>query len=393
MTTFLTKIQVNKIFNLENFEIEIDSNEKKHLILTGKNGSGKTSLLKAMLSFLQRIKNDPKLNFYNILSKPDTKSPIEQLILKEITSVFEKVELFFNDKQSLAREADENNFLFAFYEATRRSSVLIPQNPDKPNLAPDKAINSSKTKEFVKFLVDLKIQEALARNENNTKDADEIKSWFEDFNNLLKELFETNDVDLHFNYKNYAFTIIKNGQQFGFNELSDGYSAIIDIIADLIIKMQTQNGLVRSYRKEGIVLIDEIETHLHLKLQRIILPMLTKVFPNIQFIVTTHSPFILSSLKNAVAYDLEKKTRLEDLTEYSYEALAEGYFKVDTDSLFLSTKLERFKELSEKANRDSAEEAEYISLDKEFDSLDEAISSPAIKGQYLGIKLKNIKLG
>lgn len=59
---------------------------------------------------------------------------------------------------------------------------------------------------------------------------------------------------------------------------------------------------------EGIVLIDEIETHLHLELQKEILPFLTKLYPNIQFIVSTHSPFILSSVDNAVVFDLENKT-------------------------------------------------------------------------------------
>lgn len=57
--------------------------------------------------------------------------------------------------------------------------------------------------------------------------------------------------------------------------------------------MQSQNNVVRAYEKEGIVLIDEIETHLHLELQRVILPILTTIFPNIQFVVTTHSPLFL----------------------------------------------------------------------------------------------------
>jgi predicted ATP-binding protein involved in virulence len=107
---------------------------------------------------------------------------------------------------------------------------------------------------------------------------------------------------LEFNYKNYSFTINHNGNKFGFNQLSDGYSAIIDFVSDLILKMQTPDSLTRFYEKEGIVLIDEIETHLHIELQRLILPFLTKVFPNIQFIVTTHSPFVLSSIKKCSSF-------------------------------------------------------------------------------------------
>ena len=244
----------------------------------------------------------------------------------------------------------------------------------------------------MKFLVDLKVQEALARNENQNKAADEIKKWFVNFTGLLQNLFEGDPLSLDFNYKNYSFIINQGGRKFGFNELSDGYSAIIDIVADLIIKMQDDNSLSYAYEKEGIVLIDEVETHLHLKLQRLILPMLTQIFPNIQFIVTTHSPFVLSSLEDAIAYDLEKQTRLENLTEYSYEALAEGYFKVETESSFLISKLEKFKTLAEIPEKDSAELEEYQSLDAEFASMDDALAPPNIKGQYLQIKLKG-KIG
>ena len=77
----------------------------------------------------------------------------------------------------------------------------------------------------------------------------------------------------------------------------------------------------------GIVLIDEIETHLHLELQKKILSFLTTLFPNIQFIVSTHSPFILNSLENAVIYDLEKKMLVKDgLSDIPYDGIVEGYF-------------------------------------------------------------------
>ena len=65
----------------------------------------------------------------------------------------------------------------------------------------------------------------------------------------------------------------------------------------------------------------------------------------LQFVVTTHSPFILNSLENAVAFDLEHREPIEDLTDYSYEALAEGYFGVRTDSSEIQMRLQRMEEL------------------------------------------------
>lgn len=93
---------------------------------------------------------------------------------------------------------------------------------------------------------------------------------------------------------------------FDFNELSSGYAAVLDIVVDLIIRMESQTERRFDFSVAGIVLIDEIETHLHLELQRKILDLLTSIFPNIQFIMSTHSPFIINSVDNAVIYDLER---------------------------------------------------------------------------------------
>ena len=404
MSIYLTKIQINKIFHLENILIELDSHEKKHLILTGKNGSGKTSLLNSLAEFLEKTKRNNSLSLLKLeaqLKKLGTKNYTADskpnYITEEQKASFKRdidlrygkeLTLDFTDIAEIAQKLDTNDFLLSYYAATRKTQVIVPKNPDKPNLGAVKNIKDSKIGEFLKFLIDLKIQEALARNENQTVAADEIKSWFLGFTAILRQLFEDDQLSLDFNFKDYSFTINQNGRKFGFNELADGYSAMIDIVVDLILKMQDQKSVTRAYEKEGIVLIDEVETHLHLKLQRLILPMLTQIFPNIQFIVTTHSPFVLSSLDNAIAFDLEKRMRLENLTEYSYEALAEGYFKVDTDSGFLLSKLEKLKVLSEIPQKDSAELAEYESLDEEFASLDETLTSPGVKGQYLQIKLK-----
>ena len=53
-----------------------------------------------------------------------------------------------------------------------------------------------------------------------------------------------------------------------FTQMSAGYNAALDIIADLVFKMQHEDKIVRAYDMAGIVLIDEIETHLHLELQK-----------------------------------------------------------------------------------------------------------------------------
>ena len=97
---------------------------------------------------------------------------------------------------------------------------------------------------------------------------------------------------------------------------------------------------------EGVVLVDEIDTHLHPSLQKQVLPFLTTLFPRLQFIVTTHSPFILNSIDNAVVYDLQNDIRLdENLMGVSYSGIMEGYFEVTAHSQEVYRKLDRYKEL------------------------------------------------
>lgn len=87
------------------------------------------------------------------------------------------------------------------------------------------------------------------------------------------------------------------------------------------------------------MLIDEVETHLHLELQKNIMPLLTMVFPNIQFIVTSHSPFVLNSMGNMVIYNLENHLLVESgLDNIPYDGIVEGYFGADKLSNVLEEK-------------------------------------------------------
>lgn len=124
------------------------------------------------------------------------------------------------------------------------------------------------------------------------------------------------------------------------------------------MRMESNKNI--GYDLEGIVLIDELETHLHIELQKKILPFLTKFFPKIQFIITTHSPFVLNSIENAVIYDLENKTIVEDLSAYSYDGIVENYFDIDKYSSIIKTKMERYESLLMKDNL-----SEYERRDKE----------------------------
>ncbi|MHC5775434.1 AAA family ATPase [Nostoc sp.] len=102
-------------------------------------------------------------------------------------------------------------------------------------------------------------------------------------------------------------TVIKHDQELIINQLSDGEKCLLAMVGDLARRLAIANpSLPDPLQGSGAVLIDEIELHLHPKWQREIIPALTRTFPNCQFIVTTHSPQVISQVKPEGIYILEK---------------------------------------------------------------------------------------
>ena len=397
MNIFLKSIHINKLFHLSGIDINVcEAGKMKHLLITGPNGTGKTLLLRAIVDYLEEIAKDSNLNFLNyegnlkyekhcLASAKTTEEKVKhqksvEYWSNEVENLSGKVSLSLNEVELLPKAVSDKRFLLAYYGDQRRSEFMEVKNPEKPNLE-YRDIKVNKVGEFIKFLVDLKVQRALAEGENAKEYAHEIDEWFGAFQNILRRLFEDDELNLEFDFKTYAFYIHSYGKKFKFTELSAGYSAALDIIVDLILKMQGKDKLNRVFNTPGIVMIDEIETHLHLKMQREILPLLTTLFPNIQLIVTTHSPFVLNSLNNAVAYDLLRHEEISDLTDYSYDALAEGYFGVELASGKLLESVARFEELSQKSSLSLLEKDELKNIERDLDKVPDAVA-PTIKERY-----------
>ena len=94
--------------------------------------------------------------------------------------------------------------------------------------------------------------------------------------------------------------VYENGEIHTFADLSDGYRNVVTIAADLAIKASMLNPQLAEKALEftpGVVLIDELDLHLHPKWQRRIIDDLRRTFPNMQFICTTHSPQLIGQAK------------------------------------------------------------------------------------------------
>jgi len=101
---------------------------------------------------------------------------------------------------------------------------------------------------------------------------------------------------------------------------------------------------------------------LHIDLQKKVLPFLTAFFPKIQFIVTTHSPFVLSSVDNAVVFDLETQKRVTDLSAYAVDGIVEGYFNNDKYSDSIKHRIDRYELLTKQEKLSEDEEDELYNL-------------------------------
>ncbi len=113
----------------------------------------------------------------------------------------------------------------------------------------------------------------------------------------------------------------ENGHVAPWSELSDGYHVFIALVADIArraVMLNEFDGADAPARVEGVVLIDELDLHLHPRWQRVALPRLRNVFPRLQLVVTTHSPQILSSVDN------RQVRRLFDGKLQEYPVLVEG---------------------------------------------------------------------
>ncbi len=387
MEHFITSIHINEVRHLKNIEIKLNSEKRQHLILTGKNGSGKTSVLRAMKSYLQAI-NDRKLDslkgeylsWYNSDAKKLENATTETEKYKALEEL--KKDLRFIQKYdkgltvSFLNENDieilyaQGNFITAYFAADRESLIQRVSGVQDVKLDANYRIEDEPARILLKYMVHLKTQQSYARNEHDESIAKKIDSWFARFENALRILLDDNSIRLTYDYKNYNFLIEQKGRNpYSLDELSDGYSAIISIVADLILRMDRNwllKGKLSQYDVEGVVLIDELETHLHVELQRKILPFLTEFFPRIQFIITTHSAYILNSISNACIYDLEKQVQFTDFSSYSVDDIAEGYLDADAYSAELKKKAERYQELYGRAVLSDEERAERADLRMEL---------------------------
>lgn len=142
--------------------------------------------------------------------------------------------------------------------------------------------------------------EWLRQVDYRSRDRQEVRGLVDDVLELLRAGLLPEDVTVD-RVDSDGLWITANGTQLPVSELSDGYRAVASLVLDIVRSLATAYGELQAapddalgtvVSNSGVVLIDEIDAHLHPSWQQMIGPWLKDHFPNLQFIVSTHSPFI-----------------------------------------------------------------------------------------------------
>ncbi|MDC3189116.1 ATP-binding protein [Pseudoalteromonas elyakovii] len=350
---YIIKIE-GKLPNKEN-QILIDNIDGKNLIVTGTNGCGKTYFLSLLFDSIKSISSNRNISVYSSYTSAiheqqrildSIGSELQRKIAQDkIENFREKIEELqvqtgslrfeLKDYILMAEKAKRKLFLLDFFSASRqyRSDKDLSATYDKlMSRGKEIDLSSQLGPQFETYLIAYIESRYLAyamRKEHESKKA--ADSWMSNFQSNLQFLFEDPSLKFTYNEDSKKFFIKQDGKdEYDLSKLSSGYSSILSIYSELIIKTEYKG--LEPEELSGIVFIDEIDAHLHVSLQKKILPFLVKAYPNIQFIVSTHSPFVLQSVDDAIVYDLTNNEQMEDLSLYSYEAILKGLLGVETKS-------------------------------------------------------------
>jgi energy-coupling factor transporter ATP-binding protein EcfA2 len=314
---YIDKVRLTNIRGFRDLEFSFDRGNGTYAgwtVLTGDNGSGKSTLLKAValaLSYPYRVFLQPSLRGW--LRTSEAKAHIEL--------------------QTVESSGSRDMALIEIERPTRAGGMEMPDtlglgkfpaNTDEwfcCGYGPFRRISGvSKTSKDVPDLMGIPVVERLVTLFQETASLVEADRWLRDLNykklegknkaaetlaiviNLLNEEFLPNQIKVERVDSDGLWLKDREGNELSWSDMSDGYRSALALLTDMLRHLINHYGIDDLTARDaegklfitrsGVVLIDEIDAHLHPEWQREIGFWLKKRFPNIQFIVTSHSPLI-----------------------------------------------------------------------------------------------------
>ncbi len=318
------KITIENFRGIRNIKIEF---HKQMNVFIGINGSGKSSVLDmlAILFSHSRIFSDGELLSIDLRSIPYNANSIDASLECEAleTNVKVSVKQSANEFNSKVEYGNPNHldvrwkeivekhdvgfdFPLAVYYPTNRGILDIPERirgyqPVENSMDSLKGALSNAL-DFRSFVARLRESEKSLNIIRNSQGFEFYNDWYASQAKAVKQAIEnvvSGFTEIHVQQKPFDVVIKKGTTNLSLTQLSDGEKCLIALVGDLAQRLAIANPLVNEpLRGKAVVIIDEIDLHLHPQWQRMILPKLMETFPNCQFIVSTHSPQILGELRS-----------------------------------------------------------------------------------------------
>nr|WP_279193011.1 ATP-binding protein [Bacteroides intestinalis] len=321
------QLKINQWKQFETIDIQFHN---RLTILTGANGSGKTTLLHLLARHFgwdfQELATPAKeldtgfLKYFNRLFKKNkiiTDSNIGELIydngvISDLTipnSNTAKYQINIRYRQTYntinkditGLNISSHRNVFKYQEVPSIST----QKRDKKNayhlVEENTKNNIFRTGYYEHKPINFLIKEtllnwAIGGSGNEFIQADkELRECFLGFQHILKIILPANIGFKEISIRNYEIVLVTDSGDFMLDAVSGGIASLIDLAWQIYNISDSSNSNI-------VVLIDEIENHLHATMQRSVLPNFLDAFPNIQFIISTHSPLIVASVKDSNVY-------------------------------------------------------------------------------------------
>ncbi len=388
-------LQNIKCFNDLTINFSENGSPFRWTTLLGENGCGKSTILQA-LGLLLGVPKNPYIYFYNYNNwgtKEWYNSTIGIYVQNHKNDKYEKKGIIdfqnctkyhyhFSKQKGIVEEASIPEYLRETFETKNSGWFACGYGAFRRlELAPQsKNIYSNNLERYTNFLTLFNTNESLPT----------LNLWFADLDykilkdndiqakhqqelviQALNKVLENNAVyDGIDSDKQIYFRI--NEERIAINQLSDGYKSILSLVGDIICRLTiafpNSNNILNEY---GVILIDEIDIHLHPTWQYTIAQQLQDLFPNIQFIVATHSPIVAAGAGfEACTYKLwleNGETQCKRITNLSTkdidDILTSTAFNLPSQfSAQTETMLQEYVILRSNKNRNAEEEKRFIEL-------------------------------
>ncbi|WP_373823994.1 AAA family ATPase [Neisseria dentiae] len=359
-------VRFEQVRGVGTMKVDFLPNQRVYTLI-GENGVGKTKFLECLFTVLlltySRVRKKPtwiykKLFPFNKVELPIIKEDFQRFpesfyLPDNAPTLFEKYQhdtpVVYLAAQSRGGIKNAENAIQQLGDYEQRSDKYLERIfsifNSEHNVANFKSLNmDTNIEEWV-------IQRAQSANPYQVKE-DNRKVEIDTLLDLLNRIDKRIDKDfLEISGSNRVFIKVED-KKTELSDLSSGFTSILKIIQSIIAGYSYFTNEVQIANVRGVVLIDEIESHLHNEWQVKIVPLLKKLFPNTTFFITTHSSLVISQLEQGEAYRLQRSKEdgvvygkvIDYPSQASFVDLLNEAFGVDLNSL----KIQRAKERSQK---------------------------------------------